>query len=101
LHRPWVNPQFCGDVTKIEIEDVELAGLLDPCAQPRTRSVARGIGKAWLKEIVKQLEQDRPIWEHKVQHENPLLCDGDGPIGVFRRWSRQFYTWSDEQSAAE
>jgi hypothetical protein len=63
--------------------------------------IARGIGKAWLKEVVRQLEQDRPIWEHKVQHENPLLCDGDGPIGVLRRWSRQFYTWPDEQSAAE
>jgi len=63
--------------------------------------VARGIGKAWLKEIVQQLEQDRPIWEHKVQHENPLLCDGDGPIGVFRSWARQFYTWPEEQSAAE
>ena len=64
--------------------------------------IARGIGKAWLREIVRQLEQDRPIWEHKVQHENPLLCDGDGPIGVFRRWCRQFYSWpEDERIAAE
>lgn len=58
-------------------------------------SIARGIGKAWLKEVVRQLEQDRPIWENKVQHENPLLCDGDGPIGLFRRWARQFYTWPE------
>jgi 3-ketosteroid 9alpha-monooxygenase subunit A len=63
--------------------------------------IARGIGKAWLKEVVRQLEQDRLIWEHKVQHENPLLCDGDGPIGVLRRWSRQFYTWPAERSAAK
>jgi bifunctional pyridoxal-dependent enzyme with beta-cystathionase and maltose regulon repressor activities len=67
----------------------------------RAADVARGIGRAWLKEIVRQLEQDRPIWENKVQHENPLLCDGDGPIGAFRRWSRQFYTWPEEQSVAE
>jgi hypothetical protein len=20
-----------------------------------------------------------------------MLCDGDGPIGLFRRWSKQFY----------
>ncbi len=63
--------------------------------------IARGIGKAWLKEVVRQLEQDRPIWENKVQHENPLLCDGDGPIGLFRRWCRQFYSWPQEQSAGE
>ena len=69
--------------------------------QTNGASVARGIGKAWLKEIVRQLEEDRPIWENKVQHENPLLCDGDGPIGVFRRWCRQFYTWPEDREAAE
>jgi hypothetical protein len=21
----------------------------------------------------------------------PMLCDGDGPIGLFRRWAKQFY----------
>jgi len=21
----------------------------------------------------------------------PVLCDGDGPIGLFRRWAKQFY----------
>jgi len=63
--------------------------------------VTRGVGKAFMKEIVKQLEEDRPIWENKVQHENPLLCDGDGPIGLFRRWTRQFYSWPEEQQAAE
>jgi hypothetical protein len=21
----------------------------------------------------------------------PVLCDGDGPIGIFRRWAKQFY----------
>lgn len=64
-------------------------------------SIARGIGKAWLAEVIRQLEQDRPIWENKVQHENPMLCDGDGPIAVFRRWAMQFYTWPEEARAAE
>ena len=63
--------------------------------------VTRGVGKAFMAEVVRQLEEDRPIWENKVQHENPVLCDGDGPIGVFRRWSRQFYSWPEEQQAAE
>jgi len=61
----------------------------------------RGVGAAFIAELERQLEQDIPIWEHKIQHERPLLCDGDGPIGIFRRWCTQFYTWPEEQQAAE
>lgn len=42
-------------------------------------------------EIVRQVEQDIPIWEHKVFRETPILCDGDGPIAKYRRWFSQFY----------
>jgi nitrite reductase/ring-hydroxylating ferredoxin subunit len=34
---------------------------------------------------------DIPIWENKVYRDQPVLCDGDGPIVKFRRWARQFY----------
>src|SRR5690606_17153171 len=57
------------------------------------RDVTKGVGRAFVAEIERQLEQDRPIWENKIQHARPLLCDGDGPIGLFRRWSHQFYSW--------
>ena len=30
-----------------------------------------------------QVEQDIPIWENKIYLENPLLCDGDGPIAKY------------------
>ncbi|MFO0692501.1 MAG: Rieske 2Fe-2S domain-containing protein [Polyangiales bacterium] len=64
-------------------------------------SITKGVGKAFMAEVERQLEQDIPIWENKVQHERPLLCDGDGPIGVFRRWVQQFYSWpADKQPAA-
>jgi len=36
--------------------------------------------------------QDVQIWENKIYLERPMLCDGDGPIGEFRRWYSQFYT---------
>ncbi len=42
-------------------------------------------------EIVRQVGQDIPIWEHKIYRENPILCDGDGPIAKYRRWFSQFY----------
>lgn len=44
-----------------------------------------------VQEIVRQVEQDIPIWEHKVYLEQPTLCDGDGPIAKYRKWFQQFY----------
>lgn len=54
-------------------------------------SVTDGIGKAYIREIERQLEQDIPIWENKIYVDRPVLCDGDGPIGKFRKWAKQFY----------
>ena len=63
--------------------------------------MARGVGKAFVAEVTRQLEQDIPIWENKIQYEKPLLCDGDGPIAIFRRWCTQFYSWPEDKQAAE
>ncbi|WP_101757045.1 Rieske 2Fe-2S domain-containing protein [Oceanicoccus sp. KOV_DT_Chl] len=49
-------------------------------------------------EIVFQVGQDIPIWEHKTYVDNPVLCDGDGPIAKYRKWFQQFYA-SDTESA--
>jgi 3-ketosteroid 9alpha-monooxygenase subunit A len=35
--------------------------------------------------------QDVDIWHNKVRIDNPLLCDGDGPIYQNRQWYEQFY----------
>jgi phenylpropionate dioxygenase-like ring-hydroxylating dioxygenase large terminal subunit len=51
----------------------------------------KGVGKAFIAEVTRQLEQDRPIWEHKLYIKPPNLCDGDGPIAVYRRWCQQFF----------
>jgi phenylpropionate dioxygenase-like ring-hydroxylating dioxygenase large terminal subunit len=42
-------------------------------------------------ELTREVEQDIRIWEHKRFRERPVLCDGDGPIGQFRKWVKQFY----------
>jgi nitrite reductase/ring-hydroxylating ferredoxin subunit len=51
-----------------------------------------GIGAAIIRDIVKQMNEDIPIWENKQYLPRPILCDGDGPIAEFRRWSQQFYS---------
>jgi nitrite reductase/ring-hydroxylating ferredoxin subunit len=55
-------------------------------------SATRGVGAALIQDIEKQMSEDIPIWENKGYIPRPILCDGDGPIGVFRRWCRQFYS---------
>ncbi|MCB1687999.1 MAG: Rieske (2Fe-2S) protein [Halioglobus sp.] len=35
--------------------------------------------------------QDVEIWKDKIYREDPILCDGDGPINKLRRWYEQFY----------
>jgi 3-ketosteroid 9alpha-monooxygenase subunit A len=57
-----------------------------------TKDVTKTVGKAFIAEIERQLGQDIPIWENKAYKANPLIVDGDGPIGVFRRWVKQFYS---------
>ncbi len=57
-----------------------------------SENATRGVGKALIADIEKQMREDTPIWENKRYNEKPLLCDGDGPIGPYRRWARQFYS---------
>ncbi len=34
---------------------------------------------------------DVAIWENKLFREQPVLCDGDGPLNKLRKWYEQFY----------
>ncbi len=62
--------------------------------------VTRRVGGALIADIEKQMGEDKPIWENKVFMPQPMLCDGDGPIALFRRWCQQFYTWPADASGA-
>ncbi|MCR9103826.1 MAG: Rieske 2Fe-2S domain-containing protein [Gammaproteobacteria bacterium] len=35
--------------------------------------------------------QDVEIWKDKIYRDNPILCDGDGPINKLRKWYEQFF----------
>jgi hypothetical protein len=37
------------------------------------------------------VKQDFRIWEKKTFLSRPALADGDGPVGLYRKWARQFY----------
>lgn len=50
-----------------------------------------GVSKAFIAEVIKQFEEDKPIWDNKIHLETIRLCDGDGPIMDLRRWYHQFF----------
>jgi 3-ketosteroid 9alpha-monooxygenase subunit A len=55
--------------------------------QKTARYVAR-----YMDNLKAGFEDDIRIWENKLYREQPVLCDGDGPISQLRRWYRQFYS---------
>jgi 3-ketosteroid 9alpha-monooxygenase subunit A len=49
------------------------------------------MAKTYIKYTQQGFYQDVAIWDNKVRIDNPLLCEGDGPIAHLRRWYQQFY----------
>jgi nitrite reductase/ring-hydroxylating ferredoxin subunit len=55
------------------------------------RLAASALARSILFPFAMDVGQDCRIWEHKRYLPHPALADGDGPIGAYRRWARQFY----------
>jgi len=51
----------------------------------------RTILHAGMKAFVHDVKQDFHIWSHKRYVHPPQLAVGDGPVGAYRRWCKQFY----------
>ena len=50
------------------------------------------MGKTMLHGFATGIDDDMPIWGDKIYRENPVLCDGDGPINKHRKFFSQFYS---------
>jgi phenylpropionate dioxygenase-like ring-hydroxylating dioxygenase large terminal subunit len=53
--------------------------------------LAAKIGTGFGNEVMRQFDQDMPIWEHKRFQPSPALAPTEKPITEFRSWARQFY----------
>ncbi len=91
---------FIGTITPVDEETVE-ACFSFSVSREQGLDPDEGLGRASIAEAVRQMEQDIPIWENKRFRESPLLCDGDGPIGAFRQWARQFYPGASGAAPAQ
>ena len=50
------------------------------------------VAEKFQEEIKRQLEADIPIWENKAYLPSPMLVSTDGPIGLYRKWVKRFYS---------
>lgn len=49
------------------------------------------IQRATFKGYIHDVMQDFAIWENKIYVAPPALAKGDGPVGKYRQWAKQFY----------
>jgi hypothetical protein len=79
--------------TPIDADHIELRiGLSVRDVRWLPRVVTDGLLARLLLRIYRhEIEQDFEIWKHKQYIDAPALASGDGPIGLYRRWVRQFY----------
>ncbi len=90
--------EFVGDVetrviitrTPIDHEQVEVRMAYIP-RRYDDENLTNLIGEAIAERVAAEFEGDIAIWENKAYIDSPVLCDGDGPIGKWRSWSKQFY----------
>jgi nitrite reductase/ring-hydroxylating ferredoxin subunit len=57
--------------------------------------IAMLIRWAALRRFTAEIQTDITVWAHKHYIVHPALSAGDGPIGRYRRWVRQFYPSAD------
>lgn len=87
--------------TPLEADRIRLTiglSVQDPSLAPRgawrflPRWLVRGvIAPVVLRSYGRDVERDFAIWSHKAWLARPALAAGDGPIGLYRAWTRQFY----------
>jgi 3-ketosteroid 9alpha-monooxygenase subunit A len=82
---------------EVNLNEVQITPLIRDLGDA---DITATVGALFVKEVLNQFASDIPIWENKVMWRQPVLCDGDGPIGPFRRWMRQFYVSSVEEVPA-
>ncbi|MFD4659404.1 Rieske 2Fe-2S domain-containing protein [Kitasatospora sp. NPDC058444] len=69
--------------------------------KPLAHQVSRTLSRLLIGPLIRFSEDftavDYPIWYSKKYRPHPRLAKGDGPIGPFRHWARQFYPHNQDE----
>lgn len=96
-YRTFVLPTPIGDgklklTLGLQLKRIEKAGRINPLLALFPKSlVNKLIGMASFNGFLNDVKQDFHIWENKTYIAPPALAKGDGPIGRYRTWAKQFY----------
>ncbi|MEE2664545.1 MAG: Rieske 2Fe-2S domain-containing protein [Myxococcota bacterium] len=96
-----IDAFFVGCSTPIDFDVLEVThsyrvGKLG--TTPELLDRTRRVGDALIRDLVKQVEEDIVIFEHKISQPQPKLSAADGPIPQFRKWAQQFYLPGDPRA---
>jgi hypothetical protein len=81
----------------LDLHPIERKRSLHPLAGLVPRTLLEWlVARSTLAAFAGDAANDFPIWENKAYIERPKLAVGDGPIGRYRTWARQFYPESPE-----
>lgn len=58
------------------------------------------VTQARMRDLVKQVHQDIPIWNNKKCETRPMLVKGDGPILAYRKQYQKYYDFDDDAEPA-
>ena len=98
--RLWVLPTLSGDghvtlrlgaAARLRLDD-DAPGPLRRFPPRLSAPLLRGFTLAGL---VGDVAQDRKVWRSKRHLSRPALAPGDGPIGLYRQWAKQFFALPD------
>lgn len=77
-------------ITPIELDRLQVRYFY---TQPKAQAEGPGAGvaRAIIKDVNKQLDQDKVVWDRQQYQPNPIICQGDGPIAKFRQFYSRYY----------
>lgn len=92
LATPLSDEQICLRLALSAYKKVDV-GVIHPSLKfmPK-RAILKAVARSTFSGFKHDVEQDIPIWEHKRYIQPPILAEGDGPVGRYRHWVKQFYT---------
>ena len=77
-------------ITPVELDKLEVRYFY---TQPKAQieGPMAGLARAIIKDVNKQLDQDKVVWDRMKFTPDAIICMGDGPIPKFRQFYARYY----------
>ena len=106
-YRTFVLPTPIGDgkvklTLGMQLKEIKNVAKVNPAMVVLPKRLVHTIlTKASFNGFLNDVKQDFHIWENKTFVAPPALAKGDGPIGRYRTWAKQFYPKTTDANGSE